>query len=414
MNVLILGSGGREHSLLWKCKQSRHLDNVYICPGNAGTNKHNVNIDLSDLNNVVAFCKQQEIDLVIIGSETYLACGIVDILSKQGIKAFGPTKFAAQLESSKGFTKDLCIKYGIPTADYNVFNNAESACLYLTNIDYPVVIKADGLAAGKGVIIAEDATVARIAIEEIFAGKFGDAGKKIVIEEYLSGTELSVFAICDGNNAKIIGTARDYKRVGEDNKGANTGGMGTYSAYNMLTDNDYQEITELFIDPVIKAMQDHDEPYTGVLFIGLMLTPTGKKLLEYNVRFGDPECQSIMALLENDILELMTGDIKDIDIKNKNKHAVTVVLASNGYPGKYQKNIEIDEALINKAENDIADLVVFHAGTGYLNDKLCAVGGRVLNLTASGDSPVEARYKAYKGLDIINWQNGFYRKDIAL
>jgi phosphoribosylamine---glycine ligase len=353
---------------------------------------------------------------VVIGPEQPLVDGLADSLRNSGIKVFGPSKLAARLEGSKIFTKEICDQYNIPTARYQAFEDIKNAIKYLDVIGAPCVIKADGIAAGKGVIIAEDKVQAVEAIKEIFEGKFGVAGKKIIIEEFLQGPEVSFFAVCDGKKSLFFATAGDHKKVGEGEVGANTGGMGAYSPSPLVSKSMEEEVMKKIIHPTLKAMNDKGSPFSGILFAGLILTKDGPKLLEYNTRFGDPETQAILPRLKSDLLELMLkvseGNLNDYQIQFNDEVAISVVLAAKGYPEEYQKNTEIKN-LIN-AENSSKNIIIFHAGTKKQDRKIFANGGRVLAVVALADNFKQARENVYKAIDLIDWQEGFCRKDIGL
>ena len=415
MNVLLIGSGGREHALAWKLSQSPRLSKLYCAPGNAGIAQcaEIVVLDPADHATVIEFCKASNIDFVVVGPEAPLVAGLADDLANAGIKVFGPSAFAAQLEGSKGFTKDLCAEFNIPTAAYGRFSDADSAKEYLTQTGLPIVIKADGLAAGKGVVIAESSAEAEAAIDDCFDGAFGDAGHEVVIEEFMEGEEASLFALCDGQTALLFGTAQDHKRVGEGDAGPNTGGMGAYSPAPVMTQALIDQTMSEIIVPTLAGMHHRGHPFKGILYAGLILTDTGPKLIEYNVRFGDPETQVLMPRLKSDLLELMLaavdGSLLEVEAEWEDTAALSVVLASKGYPGSYDKNTPITG--IEKAE--AANAIVFHAGTADAGGELQAIGGRVLNVTALGSSVSEAQKIAYHALDQISWDNGFCRRDIG-
>ena len=415
MNVLLIGAGGREHALAWKLSKSPLLDILYCAPGNAGIAKVATCIDLdtSDHPAVIDFCKTNEIELVVVGPEVPLVAGLVDVLASANIAAFGPTAKAAQLEGSKTFTKELCDQKNIPTAGYQHFNNAPKAKAYARSRPMPIVIKADGLAAGKGVIIAQSAGEASNAIDDCFEGEYGDAGTKIIIEDFLQGEEASIFFLCDGKTALPFGTAQDHKRVGEGDTGPNTGGMGAYSPAPVMSNKIIQQTIDEIIQPTLAGMREIGAPFNGVLYAGLMIDDRGPKLIEYNVRFGDPECQVLMMRLDSDLLHLLLavakGNLDNQTIEWSNKHALTVVLASSGYPGSYDKGTRIT----GSNTLDSASLQVFHAGTAIEEDNLVAVGGRVLNVTVLGDSVSDAQALAYRAVDKIDWPEGFCRRDIG-
>jgi len=415
VNILQLGSGGREHALCWKLSQSPILSKLYCAPGNAGIGQiaECVDIAVTDHRMIIEFCKANSIEFVVVGPEGPLVEGLADKLEEVGIGVFGPSAYASQLEGSKGFTKDLCAEFNIPTATYKRFTQAPAAKAFLDEMSIPVVIKADGLAAGKGVIIAESREQAEQAIDDCFAGSFGEAGHEVVVEAFLEGEEASLFALCDGHSAMLLGTAQDHKRVGDGDTGPNTGGMGAYSPAPVMTQEMIDRAMTEIIVPTLAGMHSRGHPFKGILYAGLMLTEKGPELIEYNVRFGDPECQVLMPRLKSDLLELMIaasqGSLLEHDAQWSDEKALTVVLAAKGYPGSYEKNTEI--LGIDDAQAEGA--VVFHAGTARDGDKLLATGGRVLNVTGFGSSVVEAQQKAYSAVEKIDWENGFYRHDIG-
>jgi phosphoribosylamine--glycine ligase len=416
MNVLLLGSGGREHALAWKLAQSPKLTKLFASPGNPGIAEHAeiVEIKAGDHRGTIDFCLKNSVELVVIGPEAPLVDGLADNLRTMGFAVFGPDKEAAQLEGSKGFTKDLCTEAGIPTARYGRFTSAEAAVLALKEFGLPVVVKADGLAAGKGVVIAETRDDAEAAIAGMFDGDFGKAGAEIVIEEFLTGEEASFFALVDGETAVPFGTAQDHKRVGEGDTGLNTGGMGAYSPAPILDKTMVDRVMREIVEPTVQSLARRGTPYSGVLFAGLMLTESGPQLIEYNVRFGDPECQVLMMRLEDDLLALMAavaeGRLSDVEPPRfADDSAITVVMAAKGYPGTPEKGCRIDG--IETAQAD--GIKVFHAGTSEEDGALVASGGRVLNVTARGRTLREARDTAYAALDKIDFADGFYRSDIG-
>ncbi len=419
MNVLIVGNGGREHALAWKVKQSKRLKKLYIAPGNAGCKDLGECIDL-DLNNIAAivrWAKQNAIDLVIPGPEAVLVEGIVDALHDAGIKAFGPTKSAAELERSKVFSKDLMRHNGIPTADYAMFEQYEPAMNYLDSLeDGPIVVKADGLAAGKGAIVCANLNEARDAIKRCMVDEeFGEAGNRVVIEECLIGEELSVLALTDGKTIAPLASSQDHKAVFNDDKGPNTGGMGAYSPAPLMTDDLLDQIIESVLVPTVHAMNNCGKRFKGVLYAGLMITKSGPKVLEYNVRFGDPETQPIMMRLDTDILDLLEavcdGKLKDMDIEWKDEAAVCVVMASGGYPGKYKKDIEITG--LETVSEAVDKAVVFHAGTREKGTKVVTAGGRVLGVTALGTDIPQAIENAYAAVNKIHFEGAHFRTDIG-
>ncbi|MDX2074270.1 MAG: phosphoribosylamine--glycine ligase [Alphaproteobacteria bacterium] len=411
--VLVIGSGGREHALSWRLKQSPQVGEVFCSPGNGGIAEDVTCVALSGQGEIVVFCKEKKIDLVVIGAEQPLVDGLSDLLQGAGITVFGPSQKAAQLEASKGFMKELCKKYNIPTAAYGFFNNITEAKQFLEGKSFPIVVKADGLAAGKGVIIAQDKNEALAALDDMFSGKIA-GGSQVVIEEFLKGDEVSFFALSDGETAIEFGYAQDHKRAFEGDTGPNTGGMGTYSPPPVATESVRKEIMEKVIFPTVAAMKNEGAPFRGVLFAGLMLTSGGVKLLEYNVRFGDPETQSLMMRFAGDLYQTLhacaVGNLGDADIRFDPRPALCVVMASKGYPGSYDKGSEIQN--LRKA-GSLRDVKIFHAGTQEKDGKIIAVGGRVLGVTALGDSIKEARDNAYRAVDIIDWPEGFCRRDIG-
>ena len=412
MNVLLLGSGGREHALAYAIAKSPLLLKLYAAPGNPGIGliASLVDLDISNHSDVTAFCKAHNIDFVVVGPEGPLVAGLVDDLTAAGVAAFGPSKFAAQLEGSKGFTKDLCAKYNIPTAVYLRCTNQASALAYLKTTGVPIVIKADGLAAGKGVTVAMTMDEAIAAVTDIFDGRFG--GGECVIEEFLEGEEASFFVLSDGEHVLPLTTAQDHKRVGDGDIGPNTGGMGAYSPAPCMTPALCKEVLEKIVRPTVQAMADMGYPYKGVLYAGLILTENGPKLIEYNARFGDPETQVLMMRLRSDILELLWASAHSLEGVTADwdaRFALSVVVASNGYPGQFVKAIPIRE-LDRISEKDVE---VFHAGTALIDGQLVSNGGRVLNVTAISATVTEAQRKAYKVVDQINWDGGFCRRDIG-
>lgn len=415
MNVLLIGSGGREHALAWKLAQSPKCETLFCAPGNAGISQTAtcVSLNIEDHAGVVDFCRENDVGFVVVGPEAPLVAGLADDLDAAGIGVFGPSAYAAQLEGSKGFTKDLCREFNIPTADYRRFDAIEDALDYLDEMAMPVVVKADGLAAGKGVVIAENLQQAKEAVEACFEGSFGEAGHEVVIEEFLFGEEASLFALCDGQSAVLLGTAQDHKRAHDGDNGPNTGGMGAYSPAPVLTQKLIDEVMMEIVVPTLAGMHKRGHPFKGILYAGLMLTNDGPQLIEYNVRFGDPECQVIMPRLKSDLLELMiaasNGSILETDVEWEQQVALSVVMASNGYPGSYEKGTPISG--IEAAEQTGA--MVFHAGTAMQDGQLVASGGRVLNVTATGESVSEAQANAYRAIESINWENGFFRTDIG-
>lgn len=412
----MLGSGGREHALAWKLAQSPSVEKFYASPGNPGIAHHAecVKLDVSDHAEVILFCGHNDIDLVVIGPEAPLVDGLAESLRTADIFVFGPDKAPAQLEGSKGFTKDLCARADIPTAGYIRATNQADALAALDRFSIPVVIKADGLAAGKGVIIAETREQAEDAVAMMFDGGFGDAGAEVVIEEFLSGEEASFFAITDGKNVIPFGSAQDHKRVGEGDVGPNTGGMGAYSPAPVLTPALQKQVMEQIIQPTVDTLAAEGTAYSGVLFAGLMLTDTGPQLIEYNARFGDPECQVLMMRLQSDLAAIMMatakGELDQISPPEFDRQsALTVVMAAKGYPGAPEKGGQIQN--LAGAEHEGAK--VFHAGTAEVDGKLVANGGRVLNVTALGNTTTEAQTTAYTAVDQIEFDSGFCRRDIG-
>lgn len=413
MNILLVGGGGREHALCWKLAQSPQVESLFAAPGNPGIADHAtcITLNVKDHAAVTGFCAENNIDLVVIGPEAPLVDGLADSLRNAGIAAFGPSASAAQLEGSKAFTKALCDRANIPTARYVRASHAAEARAALADFELPVVIKADGLAAGKGVIIAETAEQAEDAIGHMFAGAFGDAGAQIVIEEFMRGEEASFFAITDGSAIVAFGSAQDHKRVGEGDTGPNTGGMGAYSPAPVLTRELEAQVIEQIIAPTVATLAAEHKPYSGVLFAGLMLTDQGPKLIEYNCRFGDPECQVLMTRLESDLAELLlataTGQLAKCPAPRfAADYALTVVMAAKGYPGTPAKG-----GLITLGDSGPAK--VFHAGTAMQDGALVATGGRVLNVTGTGGSVTEAQAAAYAAVDAISFPTGFCRRDIG-
>jgi phosphoribosylamine---glycine ligase len=413
MNVLLIGSGGREHALAWKLKQSPLLGTLYCAPGNPGIESLAacVAIDIADHAEVIKFCKSHAVTFVVVGPEVPLVAGLVDDLSAAGLRAFGPRKYAAQLEGSKGFTKDICRAHDIPTADYERFDAEALALAYLDKVGAPIVIKADGLAAGKGVTVAMNLADAKAAVKEIFAGRFG--GASCVIEEFLEGEEASLFVLTDGTNILPLTTAQDHKRVGEGDTGPNTGGMGAYSPAPCMTNALVRKSIEKIIKPTVRALAEAGHPFQGVLYAGLILTKDGPKLIEYNARFGDPETQVIMPRMESDLLPLLLacadGNLDQQKVRWKSDTALTVVLAAKGYPGDVKKG-----SLIKGLNHDLgAHVEVFHAGTAKVLGEIVSNGGRVLNVTATGATAKIAQTAAYAAVDKIDFPDGFCRRDIG-
>jgi phosphoribosylamine--glycine ligase len=416
MNILILGSGGREHALAWAVMQNPKCDKLIVAPGNGGIAQiaDCADIDIEDGGTVTTFVSENAIDFVIIGPEAPLANGVADRLREAGVLVFGPSEAAAKLEASKSFTKEICDAAKAPTAAYGHFNDPEDAKAYIRKQGAPIVVKADGLAAGKGVIVAMDEQTALDAIDDMFGGAFGGAGAEVVIEEFMEGEEASFFILCDGKSALPIGTAQDHKRVGEGDTGLNTGGMGAYSPAPVLSDEIAQKALDEIIQPTIDEMARRGIPYQGVLYAGLMIKDGQPRLVEYNVRFGDPECQVLMMRLGAQALDLLHAAaeerLSEARVNWADDHAITVVMAANGYPGSYEKGSVIKglDALPEDSMN-----MVFHAGTAQKDGAITATGGRVLNVTARGASLKEARDRAYAMVEAIDWPGGFYRRDIG-
>ena len=416
MNILILGSGGREHSLAWAIKQNPKCDNIFVAPGNAGIAQiaKCISVDILNSTQIVKTVKKHNIDFVLIGPEAPLAEGVSDILKREGILTFGPSKESSQLETSKKFTKEICDASGAPTAEYRSFDSLEPALSYVETKGAPLVVKADGLAAGKGVIVATDVEMAISAVHEIFSGSFGNAGASVVIEEFMEGEEASLFVLVDGETILPIGTAQDHKRVGDGDTGLNTGGMGAYSPAPILNEEVLNKTVERIIRPTMREMVRRGMPFTGVLYAGLMIKDHDPRLVEYNVRFGDPECQVLMMRLGGQILDALLstakGKLRDVKINWATDHSITVVMASNGYPGSYETGTEI-VGLANLPSD--SNFMCFHAGTEEKNGKVLANGGRVLNITTRAETLVKAQKNAYEMIETIDWPEGFYRKDIG-
>jgi len=416
MNVLLIGSGGREHALAWALAASPLIGKLVCAPGNAGIAAVAtcVSLDPADHAAVIRFCRDNTIDFVVVGPEAPLVAGLADAVADAGIKVFGPSKAAAQLEGSKGFTKDLCREFSIPTGAYGRFADARAAKDYLASQKLPIVIKADGLAAGKGVVIAETAAAAQAAVDACFDGAFGAAGAEIVIEEFLEGEEASVFALCDGEHVLLLASAQDHKRVGDGDTGPNTGGMGAYSPAPVMTPEMTGRVMDEIIRPTVRGMAARGTPFKGVLFLGVMITKDGPKLYEYNVRFGDPECQVLMMRLKSDLLAALLATVDGVlgtfDLRWQEDVALTVVMAAKGYPGDYAKGTEIRGI---DAARKLPGVEVFHAGTRRDDDRLLANGGRVLTVTARGKTVAEAQRRAYEAVRAIDWPDGFYRTDIG-
>ena len=415
MNLAVIGSGGREHAICYKLKQSSKIKKLICIPGNAGTQKiaENIKEDISNFDALYKIIKNQNVDIVIIGPEQPLVEGLVDYLNEKKVRVFGPDKFASQLEGSKAFMKNLCKKNNIPTANFGVFNNFDDASSFIKKNGAPIVVKADGLAAGKGVSVCTSIEEALKKTKEILDGKF-KSSHQVVLEEFLEGEELSYFVIVDKNSYHFFGTAQDHKRVGEGDVGPNTGGMGAYSPAPLLTDQLENKIKKKIIEPTLKAMKDLGFPYKGFLYAGLMIKKGEPYLIEYNIRMGDPECQVLMMRLKTDLLEIIDSATKNklnnLKIEWKKKNCITIVLCAKGYPSNYIKNSEIKNLFsISTDENN----QIFHAGTYEKNNKIYSSGGRVLNITSASDSLIKARNKSLSNLNKINWNDGFFRKDIG-
>ena len=415
MKIAILGNGGREHAITFSISKSKKVKKIFCIPGNAGTSEiaENIQLDINNFQEIYSFLKKNTIDLVVVGPEQPLVDGIVDFLENKGIKVFGPDKISSQLEGSKIFTKNLCKKFNIPTADYGVFKNNKEANKFINLSSHPLVIKADNLASGKGVYICQNKNESEIAINEIFGGKFGIA-EKVLIEEFLEGEEMSFFIITDGKTIKNFGTAQDHKRVGEGDQGKNTGGMGAYSPSRLINDELEKKILERIIKPTLNGLTELGNTYKGFLYAGLMIKNNEPFLIEYNVRMGDPECQIILPKLKSDLIALMLtcieGKLSDFEIDWSDKKTLCVVLCSNGYPDNYEKNIVIDNlGKLNIDDNNF----IFHAGTVKNKDQILSIGGRVLNFISISDDFSLARKNIHKNLEKLGWDKGFYRKDIG-
>ena len=417
MKVLVIGSGGREHAIVWKLNKSDKVDKIYCAPGNAGTELFAENVDIADtdIEGLLEFAKKENIEITFVGPEAPLVEGIVDKFEKEGLKVFGPSQAAAALEGSKVFSKKLMKDYSIPTAEYEVFTDPEKAISYIKKIGAPIVVKAEGLAAGKGVIVAETVKEAVDAVKLILVNdKFGEAGERIVVEEYLEGEEATVLAFVDGNNIKAMVPSQDHKPAYDNDKGPNTGGMGAYAPAPIVTDKLMEDIYQNILIPTVQALQQEGINYKGVLYCGLMIKDGKAKVLEYNVRFGDPEAQVVLPLLETDLIDIAEAVINerldDLEIKWKNKKALCVIMASGGYPIEYEKGKEITG--IEKVDQD-QDMIVFQAGTKNKNGKLLTNGGRVLAVTALGDDYKEVIDKAYNGVEKIHFDDFHIRNDIG-
>src|SRR4051794_15133486 len=416
MNVLLLGSGGREHALAWKIAASPLLTRLWCAPGNAGISREAecVALDITDHTEVIGFCRDHAVDFVVVGPDAPIAAGVVDDLNAAGFKAFGPTRAAGRLESSKNFTKALCRANDIPTAAYQHFTDAQSAKAYIRAKGAPIVVKADGLAAGKGVVVAMTLDEALAAVDMMFGGGLGEAGAEVVVEEFLRGEEASFFALCDGEHALPLATAQDHKRAFDGDRGPNTGGMGAVSPAPVMTEAVCARVMDQMIMPTLRALKAMGAPYKGVLYAGIMVTEQGPKLVEYNARFGDPECQVLMLRMMSDLLPALMasadGQLKNFSLRWFDDAALTVIMATKGYPGSYGKGSVI-EGLEDAAS--IEGVEIFHAGTIAKDGKILANGGRVLNICATGKTVAEAQRRAYQAVDRIRWPEGFCRRDIG-
>ena len=417
MKVLVIGSGGREHALVWKIAQSPKVSQIYCAPGNAGISKlaQCVNINADSIDKLVDFAQEEKIDLTVVGPELSLSNGIVNEFNRKGLRIFGPSKKATEIESSKVFSKYLMKKYNIPTANYEVFRNSEKAFDYIKQQAFPLVIKADGLAAGKGVFIVKDLLQARDALDALMEEKkFGEAGRQVIIEEFLEGEEVSILAFCDGKTVVPMVSSQDHKKIYDNDQGPNTGGMGAYSPVPFYHDEFRKKVLEEILKPTIKGLQNEGREYKGVLYAGLILTKQGPKVLEFNARFGDPETQVILPRLKTDLIDILNAVIEDtlhkINIEWADSAAVCVVVASGGYPGKYQKRKAISG--LERLEK-MKDVIVFHAGTKFQDDKIITSGGRVLGITAWDETISKAKERAYRGVKEIYFEDMYYRKDIG-
>ncbi len=418
MKVLVIGGGGREHALIWKINQNPKVSEVYCAPGNAGISKlaQCVNIDTDSIEKLIDFAKKEKIDLTVVGPELPLSQGIVNEFNKQGLRIFGPSKEAAEIESSKVFSKYLMKKYNIPTANYQVFQTSEKALDDIKKQTFPLVIKADGLAAGKGVFIVENLVQARNALDALMEEKkFGEAGRQVIIEEFLEGEEVSILAFCDGKTVVPMVSSQDHKKIFDNDLGPNTGGMGAYSPVPFYPDEFEKRVLEEILKPTVKGLQNEGKMYKGVLYAGLILTKEGPKVLEFNARFGDPETQVILPRLKTDLIDILNAVIENtlhkINIKWEDNAAVCVVVASGGYPGKYQKGKVLSGL---KRLEKMKDIITFHAGTKLQDDKVITSGGRVLGITAWDETISKAKERAYKGVKEIYFEDMYYRKDIAV
>jgi len=417
MKVLVIGSGGREHALVWKITQSPKVSQIYCAPGNAGISKlaQCININADNIEKLVNFAQEEKIDLTIVGPELPLSNGIVNEFNRKGLRVFGPSKKATEIESSKVFSKYLMKKYNIPTANYEVFQNSEKAFDYIKQQAFPLVIKADGLAAGKGVFIVKDLLQARDALDALMEEKkFGEAGRQVIIEEFLEGEEVSILAFCDGKTIVPMVSSQDHKKIFDNDRGPNTGGMGAYSPVPFYPDEFEKRVLEEILKPTVKGLQSEGREYKGVIYAGLVLTKQGPKVLEFNARFGDPETQVVLPKLKTDLIDIFNavieGTLHKINIEWEDNAAVCVVVASGGYPGKYQKGKVISG--LERLEK-MKDIIVFHAGTKFQDDKIITSGGRVLGITAWDETISKAKERAYKGVKEIYFEDMYYRKDIA-
>ena len=415
MNVAIIGSGGREHAICCSLKQSKKIEKIYCFPGNAGTEEiaTNVKIDINNFNEINKFVKENQISFLVVGPEEPLVNGIVDYFEKENIKIFGPNKISAQLEGSKIFTKKICQKYGIPTADFGIFKNSNDAEKFLKKTNYPIVVKADGLASGKGVYICKDLSEAMVSIKEILDGKFGKA-EEVLIEEFLKGEEMSYFIISDGKTFQFFQTAQDHKRVEEGDKGKNTGGMGAYSPSRLINKELEEKIINKIIKPTLAGLKDFKSNYKGFLYAGLMIINNEPYLIEYNVRMGDPECQTILPKLKTDLFEILVScceeNLANVEIEWSNEKSLCIVLCSKGYPETYKKEVLIDGLeKINISNGDF----LYHAGTKRIKNKIYSNGGRVLNFVSLSSDFEESRNKSISLIKKLSWENGFFRKDIG-
>ena len=418
MKVLVIGGGGREHTLAWKIAQSPKVSQIYCAPGNAGISQlaRCINIDADNIDKLVDFVRKEKIDLTVVGPELPLSKGIVNEFNKRGLRIFGPSKEATEIESSKVFSKYLMKKYNIPTANYEVFQNSENAFDYIKQQTFPLVIKADGLAAGKGVFIVKNLVQARDALDVLMEEKkFGEAGRQVVIEEFLEGEEVSILAFCDGKTVVPMVSSQDHKKIFDNDQGENTGGMGAYSPVPFYNHKSEKIVLQKILIPVIEGLQKEGREYKGVIYAGLILTKDGPKVLEFNARFGDPETQVILPRLKTDLIDILNAVIEEtlheINIEWEDNTAVCVVLASGGYPGKYQKGKAISGL---EKLGKMKDVIVFHAGTKLQDNKVITSGGRVLGITAWDDTIFKAKEKAYEGVEKIYFEDIYYRKDIAI